>query len=143
MAKNNRDDFPEKTKILLARQADNRCSNPSCRRVTIGSTSDGKDVINLGIGAHICAAAPGGPRYDREMTPEQRSSAENGIWLRRYCAGAIDSKDPTFTVDLPQEWKQQAWEVVSEEPVLECSPLIESLTCPRLLRLHIGFRAWD
>ena len=30
---------------------------------------------------------------------------------------------------------------VSEEPALECSPLIESLTCSRFLRLHIGFWA--
>ncbi len=72
MAEKNRDEFTEKTKLQIAKGAGWLCSDPSCRRPTIGSNSDGTGEINLGIAAHICAAAPGGPRYDPDMTREQR-----------------------------------------------------------------------
>ena len=32
-------------------------------------------IINIGVAAHICAAAPGGPRYDSAMTEEERKSS--------------------------------------------------------------------
>ncbi len=73
MAKRNRDEFTEKTKLQIAKRAGWLCSDPSCRRPTIGSKSGGDGEINLGTAAHICAAAPEGPRYDPEMTREQRS----------------------------------------------------------------------
>ena len=41
--------------------------------------------------AHICAAAQGGPRYDASMTPEERKSFENGIWLCQSCSKLIDT----------------------------------------------------
>jgi len=69
--------------------------------------SDVSDVIKIGVAAHICAAAPGGPRYDGDMTIGQRRSAENGIWLCEKCARFVDSKDPKFTVELLKDWKYQ------------------------------------
>jgi hypothetical protein len=71
-------------------------------------TSDGEGEINIGTAAHICAAAPGGPRYDENMSPEERSSAKNGIWMCRDHGKAIDSTDPEFTVARLREWKRQA-----------------------------------
>ncbi len=108
MAKANRDEFTEKTKQQIAKRAGWLCSDPSCRRHTIGSNSDGDGEINLGIAAHICAAAPGGPRYDPTMTPEQRRSPENGIWMCQLHGKAVDAKDSTFTKDLLHEWKEKA-----------------------------------
>ena len=42
------------------------------------------------------------------MTPEERKSASNGIWLCQNHAKLVDTKDPMFTVDLLREWKAQA-----------------------------------
>lgn len=108
MRKNNRDDFPPKTKLQLAKRAGWLCSFPPCRTPTVGATSDGEGEINIGTAAHICAAAPGGARYDETMSAEERSSAKNGIWLCRDHGTAIDSTDPEFTVERLREWKRQA-----------------------------------
>jgi len=108
MAKNNRDEFTEKTKLQIAKRAGWLCSDPSCRNPTVGSNADGDGEMNLGTAAHICAAAPGGPRYDPNMTPEQRSSADNGIWMCRLHGTAVDARDSTFTVELLRKWKAQA-----------------------------------
>ncbi|MER9879585.1 hypothetical protein [Mesorhizobium sp. M0118] len=106
MASKNRDDFSEKTRLQIAKRAGWLCSFPTCRTPTVGATSDGE--INIGTAAHICAAAPGGPRYDKAMSLEERSSAKNGIWMCRDHGKAIDSTDPEFTVERLREWKRQA-----------------------------------
>lgn len=108
MVKTNRDEFTEKTKLQIAKRAGWLCSDPSCRRSTIGSNSDGDAEINLGTAAHICAAAPEGPRYDPNMMREQRRSSDNGIWMCRLHGTAVDAKDSKFTVELLHEWKAQA-----------------------------------
>jgi hypothetical protein len=108
MVKKNRDEFLERTKLQIAKRAGWFCSDPSCRRPTVGSNSDGDGEINVGIAAHICAAAPGGPRYDPNMTPEQRRSADNGIWMCGLHGTAVDDKDSEFTVERLREWKAQA-----------------------------------
>ncbi|ABS63466.1 MULTISPECIES: NACHT domain-containing NTPase [Parvibaculum] len=105
----NRDDFSQATKNRLAKQARYHCSNPSCRKLTSAPTSDGSKEVNIGVAAHICAAAPGvgARRYRADMTPEQRKSHENGIWLCQDCAKAIDSDDPIFTEAFLHTWKQK------------------------------------
>lgn len=104
----NRDDFSERTKLQIAKCAGWLCSFPTCRTPTVGATSDGESEVNVGTAAHICAAAPGGPRYDEKMSQEERSSAKNGIWMFRDHGKAIDSNDPEFTVERLREWKRQA-----------------------------------
>lgn len=108
MANRNRDDFTERTKTQLAKRAGWLCSDPSCRRPTIGANSDGDGEISLGIAAHICAAAPEGPRYDIAMTPAQRKSPDNGIWMCSLHGRAVDARDSIFTVKLLRKWKAQA-----------------------------------
>ena len=108
MAKKNRDEFSPKTVLQIAKRAGWLCSYPACRTPTVGATSDGDGEINIGTAAHICAAAPGGPRYDEKTTSQERSSAKNGIWMCRDHGKAIDSTDPEFTVERLREWKQQA-----------------------------------
>jgi hypothetical protein len=110
MAKNdNRDDFSQATKNRLAKQARYHCSNPSCRHLTSAPTSDAAKDVNIGVAAHICAAAPGpgARRYRVDMTPEQRKSHENGIWLCQDCAKAIDSADPLFSEEVLHGWKRK------------------------------------
>ena len=106
--KKNRDDFNDRTKLKLAKRAGWVCSDPQCRRPTVGSNAGGDGEIVVGVAAHICAAAPGGPRYEPTMTPEQRRSVDNGIWLCQLHAKTVDSDERRFTVELLRKWKAQA-----------------------------------
>lgn len=107
--KNRRDEFPEPVKKILEQRVNSICSNPNCKRGTKGPRTDGK-VVNNGVAAHICAAAPNGPRYDKNMTSEQRMSQENGIWLCQSCSTIIDRDKDLYTVDLLRSWKSEAEE---------------------------------
>jgi len=53
VAKRNRDDFTEKTKLQIAKRAGWLCSFPTCRTPTIGATSDGEGEINIDGGSHM------------------------------------------------------------------------------------------
>ena len=124
MSNNNRDEFTDKTKLIIAKRAGWLCSDPSCRRPTVGSNSDGDGEINLGVAAHICAAAPGGPRYDHTMTSDERRSPNNGIWLCQLHSKAVDAEDSVFTVELLHEWNAQAqrdsWQRVLYNDITNC-----------------------
>lgn len=110
-----RDDFKAGTKRLLQDRVASRCSNPDCRCATIGPQQGGDKTLSLGEAAHICAAAAGGPRYDPNMTPEERSSFDNGIWLCRNCAAMIDRDEKKYTVVLLHQWKDEAEKRASED----------------------------
>jgi hypothetical protein len=103
-----RDDFSPGTKELLAKRVGYRCSNPGCRQPTSGPQEDPLAVINIGVAAHITAASPVGPRYDASLTPEQRSLANNGIWLCQTCGKLIDNDQSRFSVAVLQAWKRIA-----------------------------------
>jgi hypothetical protein len=103
-----RDDFSSKVVQQIAKRAGWLCSDPNCRAATIGATKDGHGEINIGTAAHICAAAPGGPRYDPNQTTDERKAAENGIWMCRDHGKAIDSDPAAFPVDMLRVWKRQA-----------------------------------
>ena len=111
----NRDDFSQSTKTLLANRVGVRCSNPDCRRPTSGANSNPDKAINIGVAAHICAAAEGGPRYDETMTSEQRKSSRNGIWLCQTCAKLIASNPNRYTKELLHNWKRLAEAMVTIE----------------------------
>jgi hypothetical protein len=103
-----RDDFRAKTIRNLAARVGYHCSNPSCMRSTSGPALAEEGTVNIGVGAHIAAAAPGGKRYDPNMSSAERSSPMNGIWMCQSCSKLIDSDDSRFTVALLQEWKNSA-----------------------------------
>lgn len=102
----NRDDFKAKTIDIMAKRVGYRCSNPNCRKLTCGANDDPENYSNIGVAAHICAAAPGGKRYDTNMTSAERKDIQNGIWLCQSCSKLIDSDDIRYTVDLLHKWKQ-------------------------------------
>ncbi len=103
-----RDDFSAATKEALAKRVGFHCSNPGCRQLTSGPQTRPTKTINVGVAAHITAAAPGGPRYDASLTVEQRQSIENGMWLCQNCAKLIDSDELRYTVELLRAWKKDA-----------------------------------
>lgn len=72
-------DFTASTKEILAKKVGYRCSNPFCRKTTIGANANGTGTISIGEAAHITAASPGGPRYDPTMTEDERKDESNGI----------------------------------------------------------------
>lgn len=101
-----RDDFSQATKDLLANRVGWKCSNPNCRKATRGAGEEKTDVINIGVASHITAASKGGPRYDENMTSQERKSFENGICLCQSCSKLIDSDVKRYTVDKLKKWKE-------------------------------------
>lgn len=101
-----RDDFTPTTKDILAKRVGYRCSNPNCRKLTSGPNEANDKAINIGVAAHITAAAEGGPRYDASLTEGERKSSENGIWLCQNCAKLIDSDIKKYSIDNLKEWKK-------------------------------------
>jgi hypothetical protein len=118
-----RDNFPAAAIELLAKRVGVRCSNPGCRRPTSGPRTDSAKVVNIGVAAHITAAAVGGPRYDAKLSEAERSHLNNGIWLCQNCAKLIDNDPQHFYVELLREWKSrsetQALAALSGEPSAE------------------------
>lgn len=104
-----RDNFSAQTKRTLASRVGYHCSNPSCRRSTIGPAEERDKAVNIGEAAHITAAsAGGGRRFDNSLTPEERRSALNGIWLCGVCHTLIDSDVSRYPAELLQQWKKKA-----------------------------------
>jgi hypothetical protein len=60
------------------------------------------------MAAHITAASPGGARYDPSLTPEERRSAENGIWMCQNDGTLVDRDEQRFPVGLLRNWKMIA-----------------------------------
>ncbi len=102
-----RDDFGAAVLKEIAHEVGHRCSNPDCQAPTSGPSKQ-KKVSNIGAGAHITAAAAGGPRFDPSMTPIVRASATNALWLCNSCGRLIDNDDGTYTVAQLAQWKLDA-----------------------------------
>ena len=68
------------------------------------------------MAAHITAASPEGPRFDSELSENERRSPRNGIWLCQTCAKLVDSDVDEFTVKVLQGWKRMA----DDRARLEC-----------------------
>ncbi|MBE2171921.1 hypothetical protein IIQ44_08365, partial [Acinetobacter oleivorans] len=60
------------------------------------------------MAAHICAASIGGPRYNEEMTPEERKDIKNAIWLCAHCSIKIDREPHAYPAPLLHHWKKEA-----------------------------------
>lgn len=97
-------------KRKLAEHAGYGCSRPDCQAPTAGPHTDPAKSQNVGVAAHITAASKGGPRYDDTLTPQQRRSASNGIWMCRTHGTEVDNDADAFPVELLREWKRGAGE---------------------------------
>ena len=95
-----RDDFSEKTKQAVAARASWHCSFAGCAKLTVGPSDEAPDAsTKMGEAAHICAASPGGRRYDGSMSTEERSSIKNALWLCPDHATLIDRDEVTYTTE--------------------------------------------
>lgn len=100
-----RDDFSLPTIKILAARAGHRCSNPNCKQPTSGPQLDTNASVSIGVGAHITAASPGGPRFDSVLTTQERRSVNNGIWLCQNCAKLVDNDCHRFPAAVLHAWK--------------------------------------
>jgi hypothetical protein len=100
-----RDDFCKVTKEVLAKRVSFKCSNPVCRKITVGPHSIDEKSVNLGVASHISAASKGGPRFNEEMQSQDRKSIKNGIWLCQNCAKLIDSDTIKYSINELVNWK--------------------------------------
>ncbi len=103
-----RDNFSPNVVRTLQERVGNHCSNPKCRCLISGPNHADHKATRIGVGAHITAAAPGGPRYDPTLTSEERSSIRNGIWLCQNCSKFVDSDPNIYPVSVLIEWRQRA-----------------------------------
>ena len=106
----NRDDFTKRIKETLAKRVGFHCSNPSCKIITSGPHENKLKSTNIGIAAHITAAAAGGPRFNEKLTLEERKDISNGIWLCIPCSNIIDKDPDRFPVELLKKWKEESEE---------------------------------
>ena len=104
----NRDNFTAKTKDTLAKRVGYLCSNPNCRKLTVGANEIEDKSTSVGVAAHITAASEGGPRYDGSLTKKQRIHINNGIWLCSNCATLIDKDPENYSTSLLRQWKSSA-----------------------------------
>lgn len=105
---NKRDDFTKPTIDILAKRVGYLCSNPACRKHTVGPNEQDDKATLIGIAAHIKAASPRGPRYDFSMTETERKNINNGIWLCANCAMLIDKDKTAFPIELLISWKESS-----------------------------------
>lgn len=108
-------DFSATTIDLLAYRSAYICNHDVCRTLTVGPSSAVGDLsLKIGEAAHICGARPKTPRYDPQMTDDQRASVANGIWLCASChtlidkAGGVDFPAPSL-----REWKRKHEELIA------------------------------
>ncbi|WP_312367016.1 hypothetical protein [Ensifer sp.] len=142
-----RDDFKAAVKVQLAQCVGYLCSHPNCQRPTIGPKMGDLGSVNVGIAAHIKAAAAGGPRYDANQTPADRSAFDNGIWLCSDHAHIIDHDEKQFTNEILRGWKRDAEErafqqlVSGRGPAAVYPPANELVDELRELRSLLGLPA--
>lgn len=104
---NKRDEFNRDTIRRAAKRVGYKCSFCGC--ATVGPSYDTHDAVSsIGVASHICAAAVGGPRYDSTMTPEQRKSIDNCIWMCQTHSRLIDTDEAKYTVEYLKELKRNA-----------------------------------
>lgn len=103
-----RDDFSPATKELLGKRAGFMCAFPECRRLTVGPSEDRVNGTTMvGVAAHITAASARGPRFDTLMSPEERSSERNGVWVCQTHGKLIDDTASVHTTEEISRWKKQ------------------------------------
>jgi len=105
-AESRRDNFSAQVIKILAERSGGKCA--ICRAPTWGPNDCQYKSTNIGQAAHITAAAPGGPRYDPNLSSKSRSSALNGIWLCGNCHNIIDKNVDEYPVQKLQDIKKKA-----------------------------------
>ncbi|MFC1971226.1 hypothetical protein ACFLV0_04800 [Chloroflexota bacterium] len=127
-----REEFTEQTKRTVGQRAAYLCSNPGCRVHTIGPHSQPKESLSTGVTEHICAASPGGPRFDASQTQYSRTHISNAIWLCHACSDLVDKDPEKYTREVLNDWKLQHEKFISEGGGIPQLPEITLSTQPSL-----------
>lgn len=90
--------FTSGTQKALFRLARGTCYYPGCAREILTYES-GEPLVDVQI-AHIAAAEPGGPRFEPDMTDEQRRSIDNLILLCQAHHNLVDKVRPADFVNV-------------------------------------------
>jgi hypothetical protein len=95
--------YTRKTEKLLFNLASNECAHPDCTKPLLAE--DGNTLI--GIIAHIEAASENGPRYNAEMTNDERRGFANLMVLCDEHHKVIDNKEneSVYPKELLISWK--------------------------------------
>ncbi|WP_156480504.1 hypothetical protein [Aquipseudomonas alcaligenes] len=130
-----RDEFSAPTKRALAERSGFRCSYLGCSNATIGPSEESETAVaRTGVACHITAAAPGGKRYDPTLSPTERSSISNGIWMCQTHSVEIDRDEARYTSTLLNHWKNisesradyaknHGWDIFDKYPFLHIDSL--------------------
>lgn len=71
------------------------------------SVEDENKVQYIGKASHITAASEGGPRYDKNISDDERKAIANAIFLCSICADMIDKNNGIdYSVDILRKWKK-------------------------------------
>ena len=95
----------------------NRCYAPNCNKKLIAE--DGKTIVSKIC--HIEAASKNGPRYNPNMTDDERRAFENLILLCDEHHSIIDNpeNEKDYPVSLLQEWKKLHESITLENKLIE------------------------
>jgi|ERR1044071_1296858 hypothetical protein len=108
-----KNNFKQAVIDTIAKRASYICSNPDCKCITVAPSSiDEEKFLFNGEAAHITAASQGGPRYDANLSDDERASIGNAIYLCANCATIIDKNNGAdYSVVTLKEWKadHEAW----------------------------------
>ena len=97
-------DYKRTTIRRLDTLSGNECAAPDCSNKLIAK--DGQTIVSKIC--HIEAASPDGPRYNPNMTDDERRHFDNLILLCDECHSIIDNKEneSKYPVELLNDWKR-------------------------------------
>ncbi len=109
MENTTRSNFSKKDIRILYERVGGKCSNPNCRKLTIGPNENERKGSLIGQAAHIYGALPmSGPRHNSSLFDSERKHISNAIWLCNNCARLIDVDEEHYPPQLLQKWKADA-----------------------------------
>lgn len=100
-----------------------RCSMPNCDRILVEEKTDNDPEALLALTAHINGRKPGSPRYDPDMTNEERDCPSNLMAVCGVCHKIVDSQECTYTVEELRKIKNKH-ETWVKEQTLKNIPLV-------------------
>lgn len=127
-----RDNFAKNIKETMAKRVGYRCSNPNCRKLTVGPSDTADKSISIGVAAHITAASSGGKRYDPDLTQDQRKHINNGIWLCASCGTLVDTDEERFPVQILKKWRELSEQAarydVENMPIEDIGKIVQQIS---------------
>ena len=96
-------DYP--TKLVLAFRNGGTCAFPGCMKPLYSEGSS--QSVPIGEAAHIAGERPTAPRYDKEMTDQERNGVSNLIYLCPSCHTLIDKQETQYPVARLKSMKEE------------------------------------